>query len=287
MTRHTDKPFGMKSIILLIGLLALTGCGRKKIDTSTDERMKKSVEAARASLPEKDREKFDESLAVLAMSKVDFSDVFAGRTTAGNIESKVKESLNGKTAPEVIAAGQAVIVERRAKEQAREQERREKERKEALAEIAELQKKKEVAERAKSELAKFKVTRSRFYKRNGGFRDEPIIELSLTNQTTISVSRAHFIGTLSSPGRAVPWLKETFSYKIAGGMEPGEAKELTLAPNMFSNWGKAEAPADAVFTVEVSRLDGPDEKAAFDAGAFDADDAERLTALEKTFGEPK
>jgi hypothetical protein len=251
-------------------VLALTGCGRKKIDTSTDERMKKSIETVRASLPKQDRDKFNESLTAISTSKLDLSDILAGRT--GNMEAKMKESLDGKTGAEVIAAGQAIVEERRAKE-----------RKEALAEIAELRKKKETAERAKTELAKFKVTRSRFYKRKDGFMTEPIIELSLVNQMSISVSRAHFAGTLSSPGRAVSWLKDDFNYKIAGGMEPGETKEVKLNPNMFGAWGQVELPADAVLTVEVRRLDGPDKKAAFDAEAFSEIAAERLKALEEAF----
>jgi hypothetical protein len=57
-----------------------------------------------------------------------------------------------------------------------------------------------------------------------------------------------------------------------------------LAPNSFGNWGKAEVPPDAVLTVEVTRLDGPDDKAVFDADVFTKEDAERLAALEKDFG---
>jgi len=41
------------------------------------------------------------------------------------------------------------------------------------------------------------------------------------------------------------------------------------------------APADAVFTVEVVRLDGADGEPVFDARAFDENDAKRLAALLK------
>jgi hypothetical protein len=57
-----------------------------------------------------------------------------------------------------------------------------------------------------------------------------------------------------------------------------------LAPNSFGDWGKGDVPANAILTVEVTRLDGADDKAAFDADAFTKDDAERLAALEKDFG---
>jgi hypothetical protein len=128
------------------------------------------------------------------------------------------------------------------------------------------------------------VTRSRFYRQESSFgRAEPVIELALTNNTGVAVSRAYFMGTLASPGRAVPWIKDSFNYQIAGGMESGESKELKLTPNMFGEWGRVEAPADAVLTVEVTRLDGPDGKAVFDSDAFTEDDAERLSTLERNF----
>lgn len=280
--------FQVLSSLLIVGVLAFTGCGRKKIDTSTDERMKKSIETVRASLPEQDRDKFDESLVAITTSKLDISDIIGGRT--GNMEAKIKESLNGKTAAEVIAAGQVIVAQRGDKVREfndRVQEFNNRGQKEALAEIAELRKSKESAERAKTELAKFKVTRSRFYKntiKNPYIGDliRPVVELSLVNQTSVSVSRVYFTGTLSSPGRAVAWLKDDFDYDIPGGMEPAETKEVKLNPFPPGRWERVELPADAVLTVEVRRLDGPDKKAAFNADAFSERDAERLKALEAT-----
>lgn len=259
------------SIILPVISLMLTGCGSKRIDASSDDKMKKSVEEVRASVPAPDREKFDEALTALTTSTLKPADIFSGNTAG--IQAKVKETLDGKTAGEIMAAGQAIVEERRAKEQ-----------QQARAEIDELRQKKAQAEESKRELAKFKVARSRFYKKESRFgRGEPIIELVLANNTSVAVSRAYFRGTLASPGRSVPWIKETFNYSIPGGMEPGERKELSLAPNQFGEWGRVEAPADAIFTVEVTRLDGPADKPAFDAGAFSEHDAERLMALEKSF----
>jgi hypothetical protein len=233
--------------------------------------MKKSIEEVRASVPAADRAKFDESLTAITTSEINPADIFSGNTAG--VQAKVKESLAGKSASEIISAGQAILEERRAKEG-----------EQASSEIAELRQKKQHAGKAKSELAKFKVTRSRFYRQESSFgRAEPVIELALTNNTGVAVSRAYFMGTLASPGRAVPWIKDSFNYQIAGGMESDESKELKLTPNMFGEWGRVEAPADAVLTVEVTRLDGPDGKAVFDSDAFTEDDAERLSTLERNF----
>lgn len=232
--------------------------------------MKKSVEQVRASLPADQRQRFDESLTTLATKDLDMNDVFSGN--AVTVQSKMNKALDGKTGEEVIAAGEAVVAERRAKE-----------REQAQSELADLKRKKEQAEHAKSELKKVKVSRSRFHKEKQEFGPpEPIIELTVTNGTSIPISRIYFMGTLASPNRAVPWHKDSFNYEIPGGMEPGESKELRLAPNMFGGWGSVDAPADAVFTAEVIRIDGPDGKAAFDAQAFDDEDAKRMKALQDT-----
>jgi len=298
-----------RSICLIVfgAALVFSGCGEKRIDTSNEERMKKSIKDVRASLPAADQEKFDESLTAVTTSKFNADDVFSGNTAG--LMAKVEQSLEGKTAREIIAEGQVIIAKRRveeaeqrAKEEARRiqeekeaearrikeqqeaEERRAREMQQAQAEIAELTQKKQRAEEAKIELGKFKVTRSRFYRRKNDIGiNESIIELALTNDTGVAVSRTYFVGTLASPGRSIPWLKEDFNYTFPGGMEPGESKELKLAPNMFSKWGRVDSPADAILTAEVVRVDGPDGKAAFDSEAFTEDDAKRLAELQQKF----
>jgi len=56
----------------------------------------------------------------------------------------------------------------------------------------------------------------------------------------------------------VPWVEDDFNYQIPGGLEPGEEARWKLSPNMFSDWGKVDAPPEAVLTVTVLRLDGAD-----------------------------
>ncbi|HOB54188.1 MAG TPA: hypothetical protein PKG76_15865 [Acidobacteriota bacterium] len=265
-----------KSIILALGMtLLLAACAKPRIDTSSDEAMKKSIATVRESLPEKDREKFDESLKIVAFSQMDFSTLVAAGSSGMNLtETKVKQVLAGKTAEEIIAAADRIVTERQQKERAQ-----------ALNEIKELEEKQTQAQRAKIELAKFQVIRSRFYKVKEMFLgDQPVIELSVKNGTDYPVSRAYFVGTLASPGRAVPWLKEEFNYPISGGLEPGESANWRLSPSMFAGeWSRVEAPKDAILTVEVVELAGADGKSLFSSRAFTPDDAERLTELKKKY----
>ena len=267
----------MKKLFLAGFAIALTvfvGCSDPKIDSSSDESMKASVEKVRKSLPESKQQEFDEAMQVLALSQVDLKDLFAqGATGVGNVEGKVRQSLDGKTGEQVIAEADRIRAERK-----------ERERQQALEEIRELESKRINSEKAREELKKFQVIRSRFYLREQEFMGkQPIIELTVKNGTGQAVSRAYFEGTIASPNRSVPWHKDTFNYGISGGLEPGEEATWNLAPNMFSDWGKVDAPKDAVFTVTVEQLDGPDGKPIYSTREFSESDLERLDELKKQY----
>jgi hypothetical protein len=147
-----------------------------------------------------------------------------------------------------------------------------------VAEIKQLEESKSQAEAMKRELAKFRIMRSTFSKVKGPISEDPRISLTVKNETGKPILRASFLGTLISPGRAVPWLKDTFSYQIRGGLEPGEAATWDLAPNMFSEWGKVEYRNDMVLTVEVVKLEGPDGSDLFPV-SFQERDLKRLESL--------
>lgn len=267
----------MKISEVLIAILSLTiliGCSSPKIGTSSDESMKASIEKVRQSLPKEKKEQFDEALKIIAFDQINLKDIFStGAEGIGITEAKMKEALNGKTGNDVIAEAEKI-----------KRERKEKEKLQAIEEIKELEKKKAKAEQARSELANFKVLRSRFYKRKQKFLGaEPIIEVTVKNGTRHAVSRGYFMGTLSSPNRSVPWLKESFNHQISGGLEPGEEATWHLAPNMFSEWGRVDTPKDAIFTVEVEQLDGSNGEALYSTKIFSDEDEKRLTTLKETY----
>ncbi|MBS3895412.1 hypothetical protein [Silanimonas sp.] len=129
------------------------------------------------------------------------------------------------------------------------------------------------------------MLRSRFYMDEREFMGKrPIIELSVKNGTSSPVSRAYFEGTIASPDRSVPWHQDTFNYSIPVGLEPGEDATLNLAPNMFSDWGKVNAPADAIFTVTVEKLDGPDGETLYSVHDFGEREIGRLAELKSQYG---
>lgn len=251
----------------------LVGCSDPKIDTSSDSALKSSVSQVRNSLPEDQRPAFDESLKVLAFSQINMKDVLAAGATEGALlQPKIMGALEGKTAKEVISEADRIKSERQAKE-----------REQALAEIGELETKKLEAEKAGSELKNIEVLRSRFYVSKSQFMDEPIIELTVRNDTQVPISRIYFDAVLASPGRSVPWVKDDFNYSISGGLEPGEEQTWRLAPNSFSVWGKKDYPSDSVLTVTVIRADGADGEPIAQTIGFGEKEAARLADLKSKF----
>lgn len=267
----------MKNKVLLLGLsiLLLASCA-KKIDGSSDETMKSSIEAIKKSLNEEKKKEFEEALHLIMLHGFDFG-TFLQDDGAEETVTDLRSKVDGKTASAIISEGKVIKeeIERKKKEQAK-------------LEIEELYQKKAKAETDRIKLAKFEVKRSRFYKRRTGtyyVTEDPIIEITVLNGTDQAISRAYFTGTLSSPERSVPWLKDDFNYQIPGGLEPGEEVTWYLAPNMFSDWGTVDAPKDAILTVEVKRLDDANEEELYSVNVFGEDEEERLNELLNSYPE--
>jgi hypothetical protein len=245
------------------------------IDATTDESMKSSVAKVREAMPESSRANFDEAIQLMAFSQISLKSLFAaGATGAGNIKGKMKDAVHGKTGNQIIAEANQIKIER-------EQKQKE----QAIQEIKELEDKKANSTKAREQLNKFEVTRSRFYKEKRKYSGEQaIIEVSVKNGTSHPVSRAYFNGVLASPNRSIPWHEDSFNYSISGGLEPGETAKWKLAPNRYMGWGAAKTHEDAVFTVTVERLDGADGEAIFSVKEFGKKQEKRLAELKQKYG---
>lgn len=259
-----------KLFAVAVPALLIAGCGEPKLDGSSEVALKKSVQEISQKLPADKKSQFESDLKLIALSGMDVPAIMRGEKKTSDLTTGLLSSLDGKTVDEVSSAATAIRIAREVKEK-----------EQAIIEIEELKKKKVDSELAKNELRKFTVSKSRFYLQEEKYspRPKPIIEVTVKNGISAAISRAYFKGTIASPGRSIPWLVEDFNYEISGGLEPGEEQSWTLAPNMFSDWGKVNAPADAVFTVEVVRLDGSDKKAMFGSSLFTEENQKRLDLL--------
>lgn len=208
-------------------VLLLSGCGENKIDSSTNETLKSSIEEVKSPLSDEKKKEFEEAIQLLVFSGV--TNIFELASADTNaLQRKFRDSINGKTADEIIQEAQKVKEERIIKEV-----------EEIRAKIAELKEKRSKAKKAQKHLEKFEVTRSLFYFQKNYYRSEPVIELRVKNQTEHAISRVYFHGILKSPDRSVPWVEDDFNYQISGGIEPGEEVTWTLSLNRFGDWGKA------------------------------------------------
>jgi hypothetical protein len=262
---------------LLIGLL-LFGCteNQAKFDGSSEGKFRESLGKVKGTLTAEQTEKLQTSLQVLAFS--DMADAPGGILGAvaklsadpNALVDDVRLAVNGKTAAEVIALADEKIRERQLKEL-----------KSIEAEINELEAKKTEAEQAGHLLSKIVISSPKFYWRDQKYRSEPIIEFTVKNNTDIALSRIFYHGTVSTPGRSIPWIDEEFNNTISGGIEPGETREIGLAPNLFSEWGNRDVKSrnDTVFTVRVVNAYDPNEEKI--VPEFTEYNQERLKKLKK------
>jgi hypothetical protein len=103
------------------------------------------------------------------------------------------------------------------------------------------------------------------------------------NLTEKAISRVYFIGSVISSNREIPWITESFNYSIPGGIEVGEVAKWSLAPNMFSEWGKINIPENTIFKVEVVQFDGADNIPIASIQDFNSKDAQRLAELKSKY----
>jgi hypothetical protein len=80
----------------------------------------------------------------------------------------------------------------------------------------------------------------------------------LVNKGKIAIKKIYIEGTLQTPGRSVPWVKESFNYEISGGVEPGESRAFSLAPNQFGAWGKVTPTETSGAALNLRLLDFED-----------------------------
>lgn len=261
----------MKKTGLIIAFAALlAACGDPTFDGTSEESRKASIERMKQALPDGKRGRFERAITIVAMDGLSIADL---ADSSGSVDAALG-TLEGKTAEEIMREADSIVAAREARE-----------REQALQEIAELEQKVRDAETAREELGKFVVNRSRFYLERDRYsiRPEPIIDLSMTNGTDQAVGRVFAVGTIASPGRSIPWLKEDFKFSVSGGIEPGENYETRLNPNMFSDWGQVRPPADAVFTVEIVELENGEGERFLSVRGLDEVDQRRLSELKEQF----
>ena len=94
-----------KIIITALAVMMLAGCNDPKIDASTEESMKSSIQEVRNSLDEADKPRFERAVQIVALSNVSLGEIMRAKQNNDDqfMQNKFKESLGGKSGQEVIA----------------------------------------------------------------------------------------------------------------------------------------------------------------------------------------
>ncbi|HEY2104408.1 MAG TPA: DUF6694 family lipoprotein [Candidatus Binataceae bacterium] len=79
-------------------------------------------------------------------------------------------------------------------------------------------------------LGAVEVTSPRYYWQRSGYLEQPVIEFTVRNGGSLPISRIYFSSALTTPGRAIPWVRQQFVQNFKGGLEPREQQQITLQP---------------------------------------------------------
>ncbi len=253
--------------IVVLGFF-LVACAEPRIDGSSDAAFHESIEKIKATLDGQELIEFETALAELGLAEEQVA-LLASPLLAPIVEGYVA-AFDGKTAEGLIAH----VEEAGSLHQAAERVR-------TRVKLEALEAAKAEADLARAELAKFEVLSSSIHRRERVGFDSVTFRLTVRNGTDHPIAGVHFMGTLATPGRSVPWIKDEIRHGIPGGIEPGE--EMTREFSYFTgHWILIEFPADAVLTVEPIELIGADSQPLFSSRGFTEEDARRLEELKAT-----
>ena len=253
--------------LLLTVMMAVVACEPETatFDTSSEEAYRSSLASVRTSVPEDLRKEFDDALKLVVVGSLVKDDrsplaaLSAMASVAQNPAAFVKAVtpvIHGKNGLEVITLAQTLRREQRARQLAAVEG-------EIAAITAELKDAEAAVAGERLVLDRIRIEGARYYWQKADFRNQAVIAFKITNGSDRALAKITMEGVLETPGRAIPWVKDSFSYAIKGGLEPGESQSLALAPNMFGPWSNQdlENRRDLVITVTLAAIEDATGKA--------------------------
>ena len=226
-------------LVAAVGLVVLgAACGPNTLETSSVEKLEKSLAVLREQSELEQRDRLDEALKYLVGEEAVVTAEETEEPSHPELILALYQPLKGMTAEGIIAEAM--------------QERLE----EVQAAVTELEQAKIGSDAARAELDRFKLEKSRVYKRNRGFLEWPVIEFKAENNTDDVVWLIHFRAALVRPGFDEPWLVETFDQLVLNGLAPGERDLWRIEPEQQEWVNLIDPHPDFRFTLEIMRLEG-------------------------------
>lgn len=213
-----------KIVFLLILSLILQGCGDKKVDSSSDESFRTSVESVKRELSDDQRKKFEEAVQAMAFSEI--GNIFQAAADPEGVQRRINDKLNGKTASQIIAEGEAVIEQRRAS--VRDKTKNEE----------------EIAAKNESLL---NCINSHVVFRNPRFEgtDGQWFKVDVTNNLSWAIRGYHVTYLIKGDNRSSPIKEDDIFMEISGGIEPGETKSIDV-------WADADISSYKTTSIKTS-----------------------------------
>ena len=226
-------------LVAVVGLGVFgVGCGPNTLETSSVEKLEKSLTVLREQSELEQRDRLDEALKYLVGEEAIVTSVEGEEPSHPDLVLALYEPLKGMTAEGIIAEAMRKRLE------------------EVKSAVTELEQAKVGSDEARAELDRFKLEKSRVYKRNRGFLEWPVIEFKAENNTDDVVWLIHFRAALLRPGYDEPWLVETFDQLVLNGLAPEERDLWRLEPEQQEWVSLIDPHPDFRFTLEIMRLEG-------------------------------
>lgn len=216
--------------VILAGSLMLSSC-EQRIDGTSDESFKASLEKIYENLSEEEAEEFTASYFMIGFSY--------------GVE-EARKKLDGLTVSEVNELAKSLKLNREKKEQEEAKRRCDEEAAQRYEEIFELRERIQVLKQQEKENARYNSLLDKIVLTGASFRREksryssmtdPVVSFTIHNKTDISISRVRIHAKLMSEGRKVAWMEEDIYHSFRGGLEPGETQTLNLDMNSLTAWG--------------------------------------------------
>jgi len=226
-------------LVAVVGLGVFgVGCGPNTLETSSVEKLEKSLTVLREQSELEQRDRLDEALKYLVGEEAIVTSEEGEEPSHPDLVLALYEPLKGMTAEGIIAEAMRKRLE------------------EVKSAVTELEQAKVGSDEARAELDRFKLEKSRVYKRNRGFLEWPVIEFKAENNTDEVVWLIHFRAALLRPGSDEPWLVETFDQLVLNGLAPEERDLWRLEPEQQEWVSLIDPHPDFRFTLEIMRLEG-------------------------------
>jgi hypothetical protein len=226
----------------VVGLgLFVAGCGPTTLETSSVEKLEKSLTVLREQSELEQRDRLDEALKYLVGEEAVITDKEGEEgeeTSHPELVLALYEPLKGMTAEGIVAEAMRQRLDQ------------------VQSAVTALEQAKVGSEAARAELDRFKLEKSRVYKRNRGFLEWPVIEFKAENNTDEVIWLIHFRAALMRPGYDEPWLVEAFDQLVLNGLDPGERDLWRIEPEQQEWVSLIDPHPDFRFTLEIMRLEG-------------------------------